>query len=787
MARQLGGGDNIMGSKEAIVNVKFQDDLGNILENASKLKEVLDAVNSNFLAINSAVGITTNSMGRLSSQTQKLVATTQQLRNEYQIIADASQRIGISRPLSISGGAPFADTDIVRSALSGGGSSLGIPGLPSNENQALGRTAGLERLQTPELPRFGRRNFRNALESDYERKAQTEQYFMDDLKRGPVSSNYKTRKPEYAQVPARGGALLKNALEDFRAGGSVSSIALKAFKTMDLPLGTALETGFGYATAGIGAAAALYKAADYLVKGSTRYSGLTGGTGVYENTGAAAGSQSFVGLQAQAWREGLFNMAIGPGGYQAIQEGLLGAGYTARDNADYNRLGIRGMRYDSARTTLAGLYKRGLQNVDENLQLMQLTVERGNGSLSSLVGTIDNLREVALTTNSSLKVMMQTFTASMQGLIGGMNMAGNTAAFVAGNNAAAYSNATNTLLRGSGAPDYNNIVTQMMLTQTSAFQNAGINMQNLFYKMANPTTTSGGLGQVFGAATDQMVDTMVGGMFPGVRPGMTTQQAKDIIGQNSTAVMALMQSGFLKNLIKDPAIYGNVDATIEWLANNLTGNPQTDQAAVSRSQNLSHKLDLSGKEYQERVYIPQGMSGTGRYETRTLGRDQAINKYLADALREGNGDIFSDGLSSLERTKNPVRGTYYDYVKKTGQAVGWVESVLNTGGKAAGRTFVKLGNDGETMSMEKFIRLAQTDPAKQAMLRGEGSQRLLVGTREEGQKTSEITNWTDSAEMGGGGASRTMAEMTQEDLTKAIANGIRNFNHNSEGLRVREA
>lgn len=787
MARGMGGGDNVMGSKEAVVNVAFKDDLGNILENAEKLKDVLDAVNQNFLAINSVVGITSNSMGRLTSQTQRLVSTTQQLRNEYQIIADASQRIGVSapqQPVAINQ-APFQDTEVIREALSG--STRGATLLGKPEEAAMGRTAGLDKLQTGKFPR---------VESPFRAQrpipTHTEVVYDDDG--NPVTDE--EGKPIYRKVPTKerysGPNKLKNAWDDYQAGASPSRILSEFMKASSNPMVAAMGAAVPYVQAAYMVGSAAYKAADYLVKGATRYTGLTGGTGIFENTGAARGSASFIDLQTRAWREGIFNMAVGPGGFQQIQEALLGAGYTARGDSQYDKMGIRGMRYEAARSSLQRMYEVGLQDVDANLQLMQLVTERGNGSLTTLMGTIDNLRTTALKTNASLKVMQQTMSASITGLIGGMNVMGGVATFVGGTNAAAYANAQNSLLRGSGAPDYNNFITQMMMLQSPELQSAGVNPNNMFYMMSNPELFPGGQGLTLAKATDYSVDRVLGMAF-NVPKGASVQQAKDILGQNSNRVRALMQSPMIQALVKDPAIYQNADAFIEWAATNLTGNPQTASAEASRRANLGRAIDIDRWDRGPGSYYAKRYPDEA--ESSRLTRDQAINKYFQSTFGTSMGVSFDEdsgkmnmtgwGMSSWERDDHPLLARYYDYSMNTGQRLGFIEKTLkSSNGRAAGSTYFKFGD--RVMSWNEYFDEMKTNKALQAASRGEGGTTLMMGQKKKGESEQDI-RFMDAAEFGGGGnmgENKTLQNMTKDDFADSINTGLKRFANSNKRLNV---
>ena len=804
MARQIGGNDNVMGSKEAVVNVSFKDDLGNILENASQLKEVLDQVNQNFLAINSVIGLTTGSMQRLSSQTQRLVSTTQQLRSEYQLIADASQRIGISGSLSLpTSGAFSADSDVVREALTGTGRAAGLILGGGKEELTMGRTAGLQELQVGKYTR-GQRPRPGVSASDRYFRA----YLGDaNLKEKDVTTaiglKLTSSKKDYSDLmPGKVGfgGMASEAFKDYQSGASITSIVSSAGKALKSAseagllgegLFAKLAPGIGnfmaaapFITGSLLAGAAVYKAFDYLNKGATRYTGLTGGTGIFENTGAASGSKSFLGLQRDAWISGLLNMGVGVGGYTAIQEGLLGAGYTARSNQNYNQLGIRGMRYESTRSALADLYKKGLQNVDQNLQLMQLVTERGNGSLVTLTGTIDNLRTTALTTNASLKLMIETMSASIQSLVGRMGMSGNVAAFVGGTNAAAYANARNTLLRGSGAPDYGNFAMQMMMMQSQAYQGAGINFQNMYYMAAHPELNSQGLGLTTAQATDQSTDKILGMMFGSkIKPGMSYQATADAIRLAGPGpIQAAMQFAAQTGLVKDPNITSNVDAFIDWAATNLTSDPQTASAEKSQKQNMGKDInvDVWAKKYKKE----------NPNATAAEVQAAAVQNYLAQT-KIGGATLLDRstydrsqgpyGTSWLE--SHPVASDYIDYVRATGDKVGWIEKVLNQKHEAGTGTWVKVGD--QTMTLADFMEKAKTDPTLQAALRGEGPNRVMVGEKGSKESIDEIT-WTDSAEYGGGGAAaKAMTEMTADDFADSIQKGLLRFNnHVPQGLRV---
>lgn len=839
MARQIGGGDNVMGSKEAIVNVSFKDDLGNILENASKLKEILDAVNSNFIAINAAVGMTTNSMGRLSSQTQKLVATTQQLRNEYQSIADASQRIGISQSIGASNG-PFQDTDVVREALGGTGRASGLILPGGEESSALGRTLGIKDFVSPTYPKIrGQRSYANRLPGSKTRSAmnwQTSKKRLDSqirtankhLEEAEASgdeetiayararveklkgdrdnlklSNPKTRKSETswkndrAYIPKdenpAGIGIASQVWEDYQSGASVKSITRGLLSSFDSPILRVIGKAFPHMTAAIGAGAAAYKAMDYLVKGATRYSGLTGGTGVFDNTGYAEGSTSFLGLQTRAWTEGLFNMAVGPGGFQQIQEALLGAGLTARDDRQYNKLGIRGLRYEGARANLQKMYEMGLQDVDVNTQLMQLTVERSNGSLATLQGTLRNLADTALVTNGNFQLMYKTLAAVMASAVGGLNMQGASPMFLAGTSAAAYSTAQNTLLKNGAPLDYNNIITRMLLTTTPNFQANGVNMNNLYYMMANNEAwkTPGGVGYNTALASDQAVDKLLGPIKAKLRPGASVQEAKDLLGQNSGFVTTAMQSQLSAALISDPNIRNNADAWIEWAAINMVGDPLSEQALADSTRNMardamflsSWEKDKNGNLSKSKVGIDNPLNQIA-YFGQVFGR----RGWVGDASRGANETDY--GFDEEERKNAPLGAGYWDYVRETGKSVGWVENILKNKDQSIGsKTYVKWGNK-DPMKLIEFMAQSDTNPLYQQLLAGTAKDRLLVGTSEAGQKPSDIV-FSDAGEMGGaGGPGGKVMDMTAEDLTTAMAGGVQkglhdfNERHADHGLNV---
>lgn len=873
MARQVGGGDNVMGSKEAIVNVSFKDDLGNILENASQLKDILDSVNQNFLAINSAVGITTQTMGKLASQTQRLVATTQQLRNEYQTIADASQRIGLSQSIAPASSI-FQNTDVVRDALSGTGGARGLVlgGGGGEAGPIFGSTAGFDKLMTETYPqRFRRTQAWNQLPSsevrsivsntdDLEERARLvhERLVEDNKARlagvGDLSDQdraWLTReklqldlslKKTYQRRSREPQYFFKNdpnnklnvgvgtqVWEDWQSGASTGSIVRGLLTSFGGARGAAMAAAIPYITAGVGVGVALYKSMDYLVKGATRYSGLTGGTGVLENTGAAEGSATFLGLQGRAWWEGLRNMAVGPGGFQAIQEGLLGAGYTARDSDQYAKLGIKGLRYESARSVLASLYGKGLQDIDQNLQLMQLVVERGGGSLTTLTGTIDNLRETALTSNASLKVMTATLATSMAGLIGGMNVAGNVAAFVGGNNAAAFADSANSLLRGSGAPNYNDFITQMMMLQSPSFRAAGVTADNMYYMMAHPELfPKGQEGLAIAQATDYMADRLF--RFP-VPKGSTLQEAKDIISQDSNYVRRIMQSPMFKAAVNDPNIYNSVDASIEWLARHAIGDPQTEIAKANRKENLAHNI-LDPREGQFRTIRDPRTGKTTRQfvqtSARRIGKDADIDAYLEKTFGaktsllgravQGLGyftefalpaagyiiggpmgalttaALMTPGAAMVTAGRNmdevdltgPAGQAYADAVRATGKTAGWSESVLNNpDATAPGRTYIKMGD--QIIGFRRFMEeIAAGNKEYQRAWEGTG-QTIYIGEKEKGQAASDISKWTESGEFGGGGSMsrKSIMDMDSYDFSRAVAQGLRNFNKNDR-LRVTE-
>lgn len=714
-----GTDDNILGGQDAVIRVGVEADMSEILQQANKFNELIKDANDSFNVMQTVITSTATRMASLNSATLRLVSSARQLRNEYQLIAENSQRISLSGVGDVGAGV----TGIGGGSLAGVTAPSGVAyvqgsgGLLVPETMAVGGGAIEIGPQTPGVSqgisnatRAGGRVASKAADVlGTVLNANEPQYtVMRDEKTGQILRDARGNPLERQMTTGEQFASL------IRRGASPGTIALTALGKLPgvsgliSSLPSALVAGAPYALAGLGAAVAAYKAADYMVKGSTKYTGLTGGTGVFdspaEGTMYGFNRGSFIGLQAQKWLSGLSNMAVGPGGYGEIQEGLLTAGYKPYGDEQADRMGMQGMRYDRTRGTLASLYAKGFQDVGANIALMQTSIESARTSTAAFTSSMDMLRVTAQKTNASMKGLTTAFTTAMKALSTGMGASGNWSTLFSTSYATAFANSRNAALRNGGAiADISKFGAQVQLINTSAFRNAGITFENRFMAYAN----SPGMAETLALGTDQAADQLLRYIGIGNVSGRDPREVEMLIRSRSNEVEALRNSPMVQSLV-GPEVTGDINAFIEWLASNATGNPI--------SENLDTLKDQSGANYIK------NFTTSRNYFASVLGDQQSLSRGRVGDFLRASGD---------DREKYSVLSNYYDYVGRNQKSIGWLDSIIRS--DEQDQTWVNYR--GQTMKLGRFMETYSNSPEARKLME---SGNLQIATSQDGKQPNAL-------------------------------------------------
>lgn len=695
-----GTDDNILGGQDAVIRVGVEADMSEILQQATKFNELIKDANESFNVMQTVITSTTTRMASLNSATLRLVSSARQLRSEYQLIAESSQRIGFAGGLGGSeegligiGGQPLMGLtgsegrsfESVTSGLVAPAASMaGVSGAPEIPEQFPGLSEGAKYAADAGMKVFG-----------------------GGLMKGRAAAAGRE------SVNQSGG--FSEFLQNLIAGGASGSTIGWATLGRIIPgLGKIMGGAAApYILSLLGAGVAGYKAADYMIKGSTKYTGLTGGTGVFSS--AAEGDYnigpfginrgSFLGLQAQKWLSGLTNMAVGPGGYGEIQEGLLTAGYKPYGDTQADTMGMQGMRYDKTRATLASLYAKGYQDVGANIALMQVSIESARTSTAAFTSAMDSLRVTAQRTNASMKGLTTAFTTIMKALSTGMGATGNWTTLFGTSYAEAFANSRNAALRNGGAvADLSQFGAQVQLINTPAFQQAGISFENRFMAYSN----SPGMAETLAMGTDQAADQLLRFIGIGNMRGRNPREVEMMIRSRSNEVDALRQSAMAQGLV-GPEVTGDINAFIEWLTANATGDP------VYKS--LAEKKQGAGANKIKNYY------NAATYFDSVLADQQSLSKGRVNQFLQGNPQ---------EQSQYSVLSNYYDYVGKTQKSIGWLESIIRSNDQD--QTWVSYRNN-KPMKLGKFLETYGDNPEVRKLME---SGNLQVATSQNGAKPEDL-------------------------------------------------
>lgn len=862
-----GTDDNILGGQDAVIRVGVEADMGDILEQATKFNELIKDANDSFNVMQTVIMNTTNRMASLQSATLRLVSSARQLRNEYELIADSTQRI------SPMGMGAYGGYGMMAPAVAGiGGGNLaamaagpGVPGWaassfssPSMTSSGLiipgsaalstfaGRGGGMRmgggQEATASLSRAGQESLGSA-------SSALGKYFnlwggvdfgrtLNKYGELPSSAEILYRswgRPSYAIAGFIGRALAKRGkfvnnqaymdyqneksqaqnaayarqvaeqerhqelIDAVRGGGSISREDLPTVNVPGLGNGVLLggeqsgaaaaeglaaEAGLATEVAGaagavegmgalgraataaagiggaaqmstalaalpvaipvigaiIGTVAAAYKAADYLVKGATRYSGMTGGTGVFSGIegDGIIDKGSFFNLQKEAWLSGLFNMAVGPGGYTSIQEGMMKAGIKPISEQGANALGTQGLRWDTTRKALGYLYAAGFQDVGQNVEAMKMSIQDMGGATAAFIGGMDTLRYTAQRTGVELDTLAKVFSKSLRNMTN-MGAQGNWATFYSTSASTAYANARNTILKeGGGVADLSTMGATIQLINTPAFQSMGIGLNNIYSAYTNTPNMAGTLA----AGQDQSVDSLLSAVGLGGLKGRSYEEVDKIVRNNSVMVMALRQSPMIANLV-GPDVINNTDAFIDWIVMNAKGDPN-----VENIQDLKEKYGANPiRDFTNASDWLSSDRGPGK-------RDSMARDRIKDMLK--------GGITDEDMAKYPVLATYANYINRTGQNIGWMNSLLS--GDSAKNAYVNYNN--QIMKMGKFMTQYGNDPEAIRLME---SGQLQVAISKDGSQPL-MSDFSEAYNLGN--LEGSLKDATLSDLENSISNGL---------------
>lgn len=728
-----GTDDNILGGQDAVIRVGVEADMSEILQQATKFNELIKDANDSFNTMQTVITSTTTRMAALNSATLRLVSSARQLRGEYQLIAESSQRIGFlgggeseEGPVGIGGKA-------LGSLISGVGGPFreGSSGLI--EPASMAGVSGAAEMPEP-FP---------GLDKAIPGVAKEGAKAAGEYSSAAGSFTIGSKAFDDKEKPGR---MLARMVE----GGAAPSQMVKALIGRLIPsLGPTMAAIAPYALPTIGAAVAGYKALDYMIKGATRYTGLTGGTGV--STSFAEGDYnlgpfginrgSFLGLQMAKWLPGLANMAVGPQGYGEIQEGLLTSGYKPYGDAQANALGMGGMRWDKTRATLAALYGKGYQDVGANIALMQTSLESARTSTASFTASMDQLRITAQKTNASMKGLTTAFTTMMKSLTGGMGATGNWTNLFSVAAATAYANANNAALRNGGAvTDISQFGAQVQLMNTPAFREANINFENRFMAYS----TAPGMAQVLARGTDQAADMLLKYIGVGDVSNLNATTIENMLRNKSIEVDALRNSEMAKALV-GPEVTGDVNAFIEYLVRNAKGDPNYKSTTNLIRQSGANPIKNFGSTAN---YFDSVLGGGLFNNQENLGR-----KRVQDFLQ----------ASPEDRSKYSVLSGYYNYVGRTHQGIGWLNSIIAA--DEQDQTWVKYRN--KKMKLGKFMQDYGFNSPEATKLMESGE--LQVATSQNGKRPDGTAF---SAAYNIQANEKTVQNMTMAELKDTFTDGM---------------
>lgn len=732
--------DNILGGQDAVIRVGVEADMSEILQQATKFNELIKDANDSFNIMQTVINSTTSRMASLNSATLRLVASARQLRNEYQLIAESSQRIGfmgggigeVGAGVTGIGGGDIRELVSTSSGAAGGGYVQSQGGL-------LVPGGSVEPYKTPSSITDPQQGLGVAVRSGGRATGKAYQAIatMDYGANPPlVDTGMKDPQGNPIKVPMTPAQLRQHLI---RNGAGPTALALTTLGRLAPTLTAGLTAAAPYVLPVLGAAVAGYKAVDYLTKGATKYTGLTGGTGVF--TSEAEGNMyglnrgSFVGLQAQKWLSGLTNLAVGPGGYGEIQDALFAAGYKPYGDEQANRMGMQGMRYDQARSTMATLYAKGFQDVGANATLMAVSMESAKTSTASFVSAMDSLRLTAQRTNASMKGLTTAFTTVMNALVSGLGATGNWTNLFSSTFAEAYANSRNAVLRDGGAvADLSKFPAQVQLMNTPAFKQAGITFQNSLMAYSN----SPGMADTLARGTDQAADTLLGMLGIGDLRGRDPREIEIILRNMTPQIMALKDSEMARSLV-GPEVTSNTSAFIEWLVTNASGDPLT--AAIE-----DKKKDSGANRIKNYV------SSSNYFESTFMDRQSESRAKINDFLRANPEDM----------SNYPVLSGYMNYIASTQKSIGWLDSLIRSGEQ--GQTYVRYRGNEMTLG-QFFTKYGDSPDARRLMESGE----LEVATSQDGKKPNSLDF---SAAYNIQASEKTVQNMSQAELQETFKQGM---------------
>lgn len=706
------GNDNITGESVSL-KLGLEPDLGDLLQNLTVANDVLDSIEQKFMAIGDVVQSTTQRTAQLTRQTELLAAQTTRLQNSYQAIAQASGTLsGIGAMAGGYGGYGGGYPGMM--PMPG---QMAFGGMPTQMNQLQTMPTGVSTEAGEDIPSpgVGRPVRPQSFPLSVRAAALEELSGRWQGKGGPIGTPLSAMRAGFQQ--ARGRTPSTNILKSlprfsptqladpaFAAKtGPVSGViggeaqtfasAAEALATPGVEAasiaglgaaegGSALAGGIGsavgvaapYVLAGIAA----YKLISGQVAEATRLSGVTGGTGVISGTGSGGFDTSAAGLRLRSMGLGLLHPGVDVG---RTQEEALGAGYT-------------GGAYTQARDYLFEAAKRGMSDTVDQLDMYQEAIDKAGGSTQTLVGSLDRLRTVAVSTNSNLTAMTQNYKDNLESFVG-MGMSGNTAMNAALQQSTMFATnpimAMNPVTRNSGGYDIANPLNQAQLT---AQLGVGYNMLGV------QSALTPGLGSALPAMTEKVVQNTLSNMgfnkgqdFYGVLRQMKNSGLGSYTGQ------VLQQMGALPQGV-DPNDLRSV-------ATSIMGTYQGSAKGAEKAAMGAAAPTAAGQVY------------------RSTSSDEVFNGDMADLTPTGTPGMMQDNHGNFWKAENasgssyvagmnitlndqeqPLIGAYESSIDKTGKVNPIINNVLKQGADAANNTYIQ-SPDGKYMTLQQFM---ETDP-----------------------------------------------------------------------------
>lgn len=698
MPRVGPGSDNVTGDRYTL-DLGVEPDLGNLLSNLTVANDLLDSVENHFKTIGDIVGSTTQRTAQLTRQTELLAAQAARVGASYAVMNNASMQMsGISAMQGYGGMYP---------GMMGMPGQMQFGGMGAPQQNVIQTMPGLGGApgQIEDIPQIGRnagqkQNFPLSV-----RAAAFEELagrfggggtgpiarYGNSLRAGFQFSRHGAINPKTAEALARvgmgGGEALATgevattAATAAEGGGLLSSLASKipavgglvgAFGEGGALAGTGALGGIGAAAGTVApyalAAIAAYKLVASQVAESRRLTGITGGTGVIGGTGSGGFDTSAVGLRIRGIGMGFLNPGVDIG---RTQEEALGAGYT-------------GGAYTQARDYLFEAAKRGMSDTVDQVDLYEEAIDKAGGTTENLVGSIDRLQHIAVSTNSNLTAMTTNFKNSLEMFVG-MGMGGNTAMSAALQQATMFSQngvaSMNPTLRNSGGYDITNTYNQ---AQVTAGLGIGYNMLGI------QSALTPGLGTSIPALTE---DVAVGTMANlGFKKGMTYQEVLKTMqtsGLGSYTGTVLQQMGALPQGV-DPNNLRDVAMSVE----SVMGRPAA--AALSDARAAGGALNYD-------VGLTTRTGGGRGAPTSTI---QSGGSHIASLMGDGvKSRRTAEGYTALDTggmQSAPLIQTYQDWIDQNHKTSPIVDAVLKGGEDSINNTYV-MGPDGKTLTMQQFM------------------------------------------------------------------------------------